>query len=77
MLYQAATAPTQPGTSVPERVSGRPAHAVFPAGSSITAFAARPGTLIVIAHRMSSALRVGRVLVLDGFSARVGDHAVV
>jgi len=42
-----------------------------------TAFAARPGTLIVIAHRMSSALRAGRVLVLDGSSARVGDHATL
>jgi ATP-binding cassette subfamily C protein len=37
------------------------------------AFAAR-GTLIVIAHRISSALRAGRVLVLDGASAAVGDH---
>jgi ATP-binding cassette, subfamily C, bacterial len=42
-----------------------------------TAFAARPGPLIVIAHRMSSALRAGRVLVLDGSSARVGDHATL
>ncbi|GII91692.1 ATP-binding cassette domain-containing protein [Sinosporangium siamense] len=38
------------------------------------AMAARPGTLIVIAHRMSSALRAGRVLVLDGTSAAVGSH---
>ena len=37
------------------------------------AFAAR-GTLIVVAHRISSALRAGRVLVLDGASAVVGDH---
>jgi ATP-binding cassette, subfamily C, bacterial len=42
-----------------------------------SAFAARPGTLIVIAHRMSSALRAERVLVLDGSSARVGDHATL
>ena len=42
-----------------------------------SAFAARPGTLIVIAHRMSSALRARRVLVLDGSCARVGDHATL
>jgi ATP-binding cassette subfamily C protein len=41
------------------------------------AFAARPGTLIVIAHRMSSALRAERVLVLDGSCARIGDHATL
>jgi ATP-binding cassette subfamily C protein len=39
------------------------------------AFARRPGTLIVIAHRISSALRSRRVLVLDGVRAQVGDHA--
>jgi ATP-binding cassette subfamily C protein len=38
------------------------------------AFAQRPGTLIVIAHRISSALRADRVLVLDGTGAAVGDH---
>jgi ATP-binding cassette subfamily C protein len=38
------------------------------------AFAARPGTLIVIAHRISSALRAKRVLVLDGATAAIGDH---
>lgn len=38
------------------------------------AFAARPGTLIVVAHRISSALRARRVLVLDGARARAGDH---
>lgn len=37
------------------------------------AFAAR-GTLIVIAHRASSAMRARRLLVLDGDSAAVGDH---
>jgi ATP-binding cassette subfamily C protein len=37
-------------------------------------FARRPGTLIVIAHRLSSALRARRVLVLDGTRAAVGDH---
>jgi ATP-binding cassette subfamily C protein len=41
------------------------------------AFAARHGTLIVIAHRMSSALRGRRVLALDGVSAVLGDHATV
>jgi ATP-binding cassette subfamily C protein len=38
------------------------------------AFAERGGTLIVIAHRVSSALHARRVLVLDGTSAVVGDH---
>lgn len=38
------------------------------------AFAARAGTLIVIAHRVSSALRARRVLVLDGVSAALGTH---
>ena len=37
------------------------------------AFAGRGGTLIVIAHRTSSALRARRVLVLDGVTATVGD----
>jgi ATP-binding cassette, subfamily C, bacterial len=38
------------------------------------AFAERPGTLIVIAHRISSALRARRILVLDGVTAELGDH---
>jgi ATP-binding cassette subfamily C protein len=38
------------------------------------AFAARPGTLIVIAHRISSALRADRVLVMDGHRATLGTH---
>lgn len=38
------------------------------------AFAARSGTLVVIAHRVSSALRARRVLVLDGVRASVGTH---
>lgn len=38
------------------------------------AFAGRPGTLLVIAHRMSSALRARRVLVLDGVRAELGTH---
>ena len=37
-------------------------------------FAARGRTLVVIAHRISSALRADRVLVLDGTGAEVGDH---
>lgn len=39
------------------------------------AFARRGGTLVVIAHRISSALRARRILVLDGTDAVVGDHA--
>jgi ATP-binding cassette, subfamily B, bacterial RamB/AmfA len=38
-------------------------------------FADRDGSLIVIAHRISSALRARRVLVLDGGQALVGGHA--
>ena len=38
------------------------------------AFTRRRGTLIVIAHRMSSAMRARRVLVLDGTRALVGTH---
>lgn len=38
------------------------------------AFAERPGTLIVIAHRISSALRARRILVLDGTAAMLGAH---
>ncbi|KAA6222169.1 ABC transporter ATP-binding protein [Streptomyces albofaciens JCM 4342] len=39
------------------------------------AFADRPGgTLIVVAHRISSALRAERVLVMDGTHARTGRH---
>ncbi|TJZ59398.1 ATP-binding cassette domain-containing protein [Streptomyces piniterrae] len=37
-------------------------------------FADRPGTLIVIAHRITSAQRADRVLVLDGIRATVGSH---
>jgi ABC-type multidrug transport system fused ATPase/permease subunit len=39
------------------------------------AFARRGGTLIVIAHRISSARRARRVLVLDGARPQVGDHS--
>jgi ATP-binding cassette subfamily C protein len=38
------------------------------------AFAERGGTLIVIAHRLSSALRARRVLVMDGGSALLDTH---
>jgi ATP-binding cassette subfamily C protein len=38
------------------------------------AFANRAGTLIVIAHRISSALRARRVLVLDSGAAALGTH---
>ena len=38
------------------------------------AFAAR-GTLVVIAHRISSAMRASRVLLLDGAEPVLGDHA--
>jgi ATP-binding cassette subfamily C protein len=38
------------------------------------AFAARPGSLVVVAHRISSALRARRILVLDGTGARLGSH---
>jgi ATP-binding cassette subfamily C protein len=39
------------------------------------AFARRPGTLVVIAHRISSALRARRILLLDGDDAWIGTHA--
>ncbi|MFI6323220.1 ATP-binding cassette domain-containing protein [Nonomuraea sp. NPDC050556] len=38
------------------------------------AFAARPGTLLVVAHRFGSALRARRTLVLDGVKAVLGTH---
>ncbi|MBP2703612.1 ABC transporter ATP-binding protein [Microbispora sp. RL4-1S] len=38
------------------------------------AFAARGGTLVVIAHRISSALRARRVLVMDGARVTAGTH---
>jgi ATP-binding cassette subfamily C protein len=41
------------------------------------AFAERPGTLIVIAHRISSALRADRILALDSAGAAIGDHATL
>jgi ATP-binding cassette subfamily C protein len=44
-------------------------------GQVEAAFASRHGTLIVVAHRITSALRAQRVLVLDGNRAQAGDHA--
>ena len=41
------------------------------------AFAARPGSVIVIAHRISSALRARRILVLDGTQAALGRHTTL
>ncbi|MCI0385926.1 ATP-binding cassette domain-containing protein [Streptomyces sp. CNQ085] len=38
------------------------------------AFADRPGTLVVVAHRISSAHRADRVLVMDGARATAGSH---
>ncbi len=38
------------------------------------AFAAQGRTLIIIAHRVSSALRAPRVLIVDGADTMVGDH---
>jgi ATP-binding cassette subfamily C protein len=39
------------------------------------AFAARGGTLVVIAHRLTSAIRAERVLVMDGGRPVLGTHA--
>jgi ATP-binding cassette, subfamily C, bacterial len=41
------------------------------------AFAARPGTLVIIAHRLSSATRARRVLLLDGDRPVLGPHAAL
>jgi ABC-type multidrug transport system fused ATPase/permease subunit len=38
------------------------------------AFARRGGTLVVVAHRISSALRARRVLLMDGTSVLLGSH---
>ncbi|WP_317620707.1 ABC transporter ATP-binding protein [Actinoplanes sp. KI2] len=39
------------------------------------AFAGRPGALVVIAHRMTSARRARRILLFDGAGPALGDHA--
>jgi len=38
------------------------------------AFAERHGTLVVVAHRISSAMRADRILVMDGADAVLGSH---
>ncbi len=38
------------------------------------AFARRPGTLVVVAHRLSSGLRARRILLMDGTGTLVGTH---
>ncbi|GGL02170.1 ATP-binding cassette domain-containing protein [Streptomyces flaveus] len=38
------------------------------------AFARRPGTLVIIAHRITSAQRAGRILVMDGAHVQWGTH---
>lgn len=38
------------------------------------AFAQRPGAMVVVAHRISSALRAQRVLVMDGVTLDIGGH---
>ncbi|MBB4916662.1 ABC transporter ATP-binding protein [Streptosporangium saharense] len=38
------------------------------------AFARRGGTLLVVAHRLTSARRAGRILVMDGTDVRLGTH---
>ncbi|MFE9745947.1 ABC transporter ATP-binding protein [Saccharothrix saharensis] len=50
--------------------------ALDPAAEAVVeqAFAARNGTLIVIAHRLSSALRADQVLLMDGGPPLLGHH---
>jgi ATP-binding cassette subfamily C protein len=38
------------------------------------AFIRRPGALVVVAHRMSSAYRAARILVMDGRQVQLGTH---
>jgi ATP-binding cassette subfamily C protein len=49
---------------------------LHPAGEAQAenAFRHRPGTVVVIAHRLSSALRADRVLLLDGTTPMLGTH---
>jgi ATP-binding cassette subfamily C protein len=39
------------------------------------AFAERPGALVIIAHRLTSARRADRILMFDGARPRLGRHA--
>ncbi|MEV4009126.1 ABC transporter ATP-binding protein [Nonomuraea angiospora] len=39
-----------------------------------TAFARRGGTLVVVAHRLTSALRARRILLMDGTRVTIGTH---
>ncbi|MFG6191592.1 ATP-binding cassette domain-containing protein [Nonomuraea sp. JJY05] len=39
-----------------------------------TAFARRGGTLVVVAHRLTSALRARRILLMDGARVTIGTH---
>ncbi|MBE1585486.1 ATP-binding cassette domain-containing protein [Nonomuraea angiospora] len=39
-----------------------------------TAFARRGGTLVVVAHRLTSALRARRILLMDGTRVSIGTH---
>lgn len=38
------------------------------------AFSRRPGSLVVVAHRISSAMRADRILVMDGPGPVLGTH---
>ena len=67
-----ASVPWCHGWADTTRSSTRPP---FPQVNDSSSRSRGPGTLIVIAHRISSALRARRVLVLDGVRAQAGDHA--
>lgn len=50
------------------------AERAFAARARADCASARPSALIVVAHRLSSARRADRVLVLDGTTPRFGTH---